>query len=75
MKLIEEYRNVDEKHLASYNDQSGVEYQVEEPICAQELYSILDSCIQEVLTNVNVDCAELLEKAAADFQQNFLDYE
>ncbi len=74
-ELIEEYRNVDEKHLASYNDQSGVEYQVEEPICAQELYSILDSCIQEVLTNVNVDCAELLEKAAADFQQNFLDYE
>ncbi|MBO5060984.1 MAG: extracellular solute-binding protein [Clostridia bacterium] len=73
--LIEEYRNVNPNHIKSYNDQSGVEYQAEEPVCAQELYSLLDGCVQEVLINENADCKQLLEKAASDFQQNFLDYE
>ena len=45
----------------------------EEPICAQELYGILDNCIQEVLTNKDADCAALLEKACSDFQKNYLD--
>ena len=45
----------------------------EEPVCAQELYGILDNCIQAVLTDKNADCAELLKKANSDFQQNYLD--
>ena len=73
-EMIEKYRNVDIKNLASYNDKSGIEYQTEEPKCTQELYSILDSCIQEVLTNKDADIEKLLEKAASDFQNNSLDY-
>lgn len=72
-KLVEEYRNIDEKNISSYNDKSGIEYQTEEKMCAQDLYALLDSCIQEVLTNKDADCAEVLKKAESDFQLNFLD--
>ncbi len=74
-ELIDEYRNVNENHIKLYNDQADMEFQSEEPVCAQDLYGILDGCIQEVLNNQNADPADLLEKAASDFQQNFLDYE
>lgn len=66
--------NVNMNHIKLYNEKVGVEYQAEEPIAAQALYALLDSCIQEVLTNQNADCAELIHKAAADFQKNQLDY-
>ena len=71
-ELIEEFRNIDEKNISSYNDKSGVEYQTEEKMCAQDLYGLLDACIQEVLTNKDADCGEALKKAASDFQSNFL---
>ena len=71
-QLIDEFRNIDEKQIASYNDKSGIEYQTEEKQCAQDLYGLLDSCIQEVLTNKDADCKTVLEKAASDFQANFL---
>lgn len=74
-ELINKYANVDVKNLASYNDKTGLNFRVEEEKCAQELYKILDSCIQEVLTNENADCKAILDKAASDFQNNHLDYE
>lgn len=73
--LSEEFRNLPLEHIETYNDKSGIEYQTEEPVCAQDLYAALDRCIQEVLTNENADCKAVLDKAAADFQSNFLDYE
>lgn len=72
--LIDEYINVDPSHLASYNDPSGIDYHVEEPVCTQELYSILDKCIQEVLTNKNADIKQILKDAQSQFQSNYLDY-
>ena len=75
-EIIEKYRNIPEKNVADYNNnKGGIEYQVEEEVCAQDLYATLDSCIQEVLTNKNSDVKGILKKAAADFQSNFLDYE
>ncbi len=75
-ELTNEFRNIPEKNVKSYNDnKENIEYQVEEPVCAQDLYSVLDRCIQEVLTNKNADCATILETANSDFQNNFLDYE
>lgn len=74
-QIVEEFRNIPINHVASYNDKSDIDYQVEEPVCAQDLYSILDSCIQEVLTNKDAVVSDVLEKAASDFQNNFLDYE
>ena len=49
------------------------ELRPEEPVCAQELYGILDSCIQEILTNKDADISELVRKANKDFQANYLD--
>ncbi len=75
-QLIEQYANSNINHVRLYNEfvaDCPAEIQPEEPVCAQELYGILDSCIQEVLVNKDADCASLLEKACSDFQQNYLD--
>lgn len=67
--------NINPNHIKSYNDKDGIDYQVEEPVCTQDLYKLLDGCIQEVLTNKDADCAALLKTASETFQSNFLDYE
>ena len=74
-EVIEELRNIPEKNVASYNDKTGLSYRTEEKMCAQDLYALLDSCIQEVFTNENADCQALLDKAEADFQNNNLNNE
>ncbi len=71
-ELTEEFRNIDEKQISSYNDKTGLKFKTEEKMCAQDLYGLLDACIQEVLTNKDADCGEVLKKAASDFQSNFL---
>ena len=42
---------------------------------SQELYGILDNCIQQVLQDQNADIPSILEKAANDYQINYLDNE
>lgn len=74
-EVIEEIRNIDEKNVAAYNDKTGLSYRTEEKMCAQDLYALLDRCIQEVLTNENADCQTLLDQAEADFQNNNLNNE
>ena len=74
--LIESKANANINHVRLYNEfiENGkAEMRPEEPVCAQELYATLDSCIQEVLTNKDADCAKVLKKACADFQKNYLD--
>lgn len=75
--LRDEKANANPNHVKLYNDfmadLGDCELRPEEPVCAQELYGVLDSCIQEVLTNKDADPAELLKKANADFQSNYLD--
>lgn len=65
--------NVNIKHLEKYNDKTGVEYRAEEPIECQSLYAVLDTVVQEVLSNKDADPKALLDKAASDFQSNILD--
>lgn len=75
-ELIDEYSNANPNHVRLYNEfvaNCPAKIQPEEPVCAQELYSILDNCIQEVITNKDADCAAILEKANSDFQKNYLD--
>ena len=60
--------NVDMNHVKLYNDQSGIEWQQEEPVEAQALYGVLDNAIQAVLTDENADCAKLIEEAQKNFQ-------
>lgn len=75
--LINKYANANVAHVKPYNDfisnPGDCTIHPEEPVCCQELYGILDNCIQEVLTNKDADPATLLEKANSDFQQNYLD--
>ena len=71
--LHEKYKNVDSKNFENYYGFDGVTIKPEEPVCCQELYSVLDKCIQEVITNENADVSELITKAASDFQSNYLD--
>ena len=75
-QLIDENTNTNPNYVRLYNEFAAncpCEIRAEEPVCAQELYAILDTCIQEVLTNKNADCASILEKANSDFQSNYLD--
>lgn len=70
------YTNISEAQCKLFNEFSAncpAEVRAEEPVCAQELYSILDDCIQEVLSNKDADCKSIVEKAASDFQLNYLD--
>ena len=62
------FRNVDENLVKLYNDQSGIEWQQEEPVEAQALYAALENAIQAVLTDENADCAKLIEEAYKNFQ-------
>lgn len=75
-ELIDKYTNINPNQVRLYNEfvaDCPAEIQAEEPVCAQELYSILDSCIQEVLTDKNADCKALIKNANKDFQKNYLD--
>ena len=76
-EMIDKKANSNINHVKLYNDfiadLGDCELQAEEPVCAQELYSVLDNCIQAVLTDKDADCAALLKKAKSDFQQNYLD--
>ncbi len=74
-EIRDKYTQVDIKDYASYYDTSDVELHVEEPMLCQQLYSVLDGCIQEVVTNENADCAKLIATACTDFQVNHLDKE
>ncbi len=73
-KVYAENANINMNRVKFYNDKDGIEYQAEEPVEAQALYAVLDSCIQEVLNNKNADIAALVKKSAEDFQKNQLDY-
>ena len=71
--LRAKYANVDIKDFEDYLDLSNVTLKAEEPVCAQELYAVLDKAIQEVINNKDADCKALIERANADFQKNHLD--
>lgn len=74
-EIMEKYRNIPAENVEDYNNnKDSVEYQAEEPINAQELYGMLDSCIQEVLTNKDADTLALVKQTAANFQSDFLDH-
>ena len=72
-ELVQKNMNVDTKQIENYNNISDLEFQAEEPIDAQALYTIIDSIIQEVLNNKNADISKLLSDAEKNFQQNNLD--
>ncbi len=71
--IRKELSNVSSKDYEGFYDMTDVTINPEPAACAQELYAILDGCIQEVLTNKNADIDALVEEASKDFQSNHLD--
>lgn len=72
-QVASKYCNVDMKDYEHYFAFEGVQLKPEEPMCCQELYAVLDKCIQEVITNKNADVVSLIQEANNDFQVNHLD--
>jgi len=72
-RINAEYANVDMANYQDYYDFGGVTLKPEVEKCCQELYSVLDSVVQEVFSNKNVNIEELSSKAANNFQVNYLD--
>ncbi len=72
-EIAKEYANVNLDLFKDYQSSEGVEIRPEEAQKCQELYGILDSCIQAVITDENADVKQLIHQAAADFQANYLD--
>ena len=74
-EMREKYCNININHVRLYNESlsdPSIELCPEEPVCAQELYAVLDGIIQEILTNKDADIPALVKKANSDFQANFL---
>ncbi|WP_052487860.1 ABC transporter substrate-binding protein [Gordoniibacillus kamchatkensis] len=71
--IRDKYKTVNLDLWNDYMKNDGVTLKPEEPINAQELYKTLDAVVQAVLTDKNADPKALLDKAAADFQRDYLD--
>lgn len=69
-ELYDKYTNVDPKLWKA--DQNMVTLRKEEPMAAQQLYSILSSVMQAVLTDENADINELISTASEQFQKDAL---
>lgn len=72
-QIIDKYTNVNMALFEDYMTNGSKGLRPEVPVNAQELYKTLDVVIQAVLTNKNADPQALLDKAAADFQKDYLD--
>ena len=72
-ELREKYANVDYDDYKSYFEATDVTIKPEPTACAQQLYAILDSCVQEVISNKDADVDKLISDACKDFQVNHLD--
>ena len=75
-EMVDKYANININHVKPFNDfvaDCPAEIRPEERICAQELYSILDGCLQEVWSSKDADVAAIIKKANNDFQRDYLD--
>lgn len=71
-KLYKKYSNVNPV-LWTNACPDSVKVRQEEPMCAQNLYALLSTAMQEVLTNPNADCAKIIHETNETFQKDFLD--
>lgn len=77
--LMEKYVNININQVKPYNDaiddieKSTMELHPEVEVCAQDLYGILDNCIQQVLNDKNANIKDILKKANPEYQSDYLD--
>jgi WD40 repeat protein/ABC-type glycerol-3-phosphate transport system substrate-binding protein len=70
-ELIDEYRNV--PYYQTYVEEAGKYVRPGPPVATNDLYAILDTVIQTVLTDENADPQALLTQAVEEFQAQHLD--
>lgn len=71
--IRKEFTNIKHENYEQYYAFDGVTILPEPEVCAQQLYGILDKCMQEVITNKDANVDELIKTACHDFQVNQLD--
>lgn len=68
--------NAPENLIKLYNDSltdKSITLHAEEPLFAQELYALLDGCLQTVIKDKDADVREVLKEANKNFQEQYLD--
>ncbi len=70
---IKKYTNTDTRLFKDFEQFNLVNIVPEPPISCQQLYSLLDGCIQSVFSDENADPMALLKEAANNYQVNYLD--
>ena len=71
--IRKQYSNVDYNDYKTYFEPDNLTINLKPAACAQQLYAVLDKCIQEVITNENADVDALIKNACEDYQKNHLD--
>jgi ABC-type glycerol-3-phosphate transport system substrate-binding protein len=71
--IYKKYTNVNMDLFKPYYDTAFKGLKPEEPYNTQDLYGLLDTCLQVVITDKNADPKALLENASKEFQTKFLD--
>lgn len=71
-ELEEENSNIDYNIIKNFSEADDVEYRMEIKYYPQELYRILDTVIQTVVTDENADCAALIAEASEKYNNEYL---
>lgn len=72
-EIYEKYSNTEKIDYEDYLNFNGVILRPEEPSHCQDLYAILDKCIQKVIIDKDADVSALIKNANAEFQTQYLD--
>ncbi len=72
-RIEKQYINMEMENFKDFFDTFDQVKRKEEPYYTQEMYELLDACIQEVLTNPNADPETLLTNANNIFQKQYLE--
>jgi multiple sugar transport system substrate-binding protein len=70
--IVAKYANAPLENYKAYSE-SQLQLRTEPPVKTQELYAILDTAMQAVLTDQNTDPKQALDAAAQQFQTQVLD--
>lgn len=71
--IYNKYTNVNMEYFRHYDEVSVTNLRLEEPYYTQDLYAILDTVVQAVISDKDSDPKVLLDNANSEFQKKFMD--
>lgn len=72
-ELQQKYATVNLDNVKDFADTEGVTIKPEEPTNCQQLYEVLDTCIQKAYESKDSDINKILKESCDFFQRNYLD--